>query len=348
MRIVDWNIEHMNHWFVPGSDSRSPSLRQSYKGRRNGTSIDDVPALARRAAGVLNALDPDLICIQEGAGANEVSLFLERYLPLPGSENEWRVFGGAGGAQKLIVAARLDRSIDSMTEADDSGLNTQLRARYEADIDGDSILEPNAKFARVPQIVEVKARGRTVRIINCHLKSKYVDQGKKLWTGSDADRQNFIRAALVNRRRISAEAFRIRTYLDELLSLDPHRLLLLTGDLNDGPGFDYFERRYLTHSVVDSVFGSVLTPEGRLVHPLIQRGKARPASAHFDDFVEGIMSKPLLLDHFGLSPALANWRFKARVADAEFDAQARLGAKQKRERLVSDHRPILVELEPRS
>ena len=155
-----------------------------------------------------------------------------------------------------------------------------------------------------------------MRIVNCHLKSKYVHQGKKLWTGSDADRQKFIRAALVNRRRISAEAFRIRTYLNELLALDPDRRLLLTGDLNDGPGFDYFERRFLTHSVVDSVFGSILMPEGRLVHPLIQRGKARPASAHFDDYVEGIMGKPLLLDHFGLSPALAKWRFKARVADA--------------------------------
>ena len=107
MRIVDWNIEHMNRWFVPGTDVRSPSLRKSYKGGRKGTSIDDVPALARRAADVLNALDPDPICIQEGAGANEVSLFLERYLPQQGSENEWRVLGGSGGAQKLIVARRV-------------------------------------------------------------------------------------------------------------------------------------------------------------------------------------------------------------------------------------------------
>ena len=32
MRIVDWNIEHMNSWFFPNDHPNSPALRASYPG----------------------------------------------------------------------------------------------------------------------------------------------------------------------------------------------------------------------------------------------------------------------------------------------------------------------------
>ena len=350
MRIVNWNIQHMNSWFVPGDEARSPALRPSYDPRSGNTfgggQIADVPALAERAAGVLQTLDPDLICIQEGASEDEVSWFLDHYLALSGAER-WRVIGGAGGGQKLVVAARLDRQIvTALAKADDSELDTQLGSEYEADTDGDAVLETDTQFARVPQVVDIKAYDREVRVVNCHLKSKYVRDGRRLFKESQEGRQEYIRAALVARRRISAEAFRLRQYLDEVFKREPKRLLLLAGDLNDGPGFDYFERRFLTHSVIDVIFGSLLRPECQLVHPLIKKGEPRPFTARFDDFVENIMDKPLMLDHVGLSPALAKWRVKARVAHHEFDAQAMPKARNERERLPSDHRPISVELEP--
>jgi len=175
-----------------------------------------------------------------------------------------------------------------------------------------------------------------------------VPDGEDLFNGTQAERREFIRAALVNRRRISAEAFRIRTYLDELFDANPDRLVLLAGDLNDGPGFDHFERRYLTHSVVDLAFGSVLLPDGRLTHPLIQAGQPRPASAFFYDFVDNIQNKPLLLDHIGLSPVLSTWLDSARIANAEFDAEVQPGAANERERLPSDHRPVFAVLTPPS
>ena len=346
MRIVDWNIEHMNSWFVPNNDPNSPALRASFPGGGfGGGRIDDVPTLAQRAANVLSALDPDVVCIQEGAGEDEVAIFLNQHLPIPGG-GIWTVLGGAGGAQKLIVAVRTDRSVASAAIANDAGMTVQLGADYEADTDGDAVLETDTKFARKPQIVDLVAHGQNVRIINCHLKSKFVREGEALFNGTQAERREFVRAALVNRRRISAEAFRIRTYLDELFQVDSDRLILLAGDLNDGPGFDHFERLYLTHSVVDLVFGSVLLPEGRLTHTLIQPGQPRPASAFFDDFVDNIPNKPLLLDHIGLSPALSRWLDSARITNAEFDAEAEPGAQRERERLPSDHRPVFAELTP--
>lgn len=346
MRIVDWNIEHMNSWFVPNNDPNSPALRASYPGGGfGGGRIDDVPALVQRVANVLSALDPDVICMQEGAGEEEVALFLNQYLPIDNG-GAWTVFGGAGGAQKLIVATRIDRNVTSATAADDNGMAVQLDADYEADTDGDGVLETDTKFARVPQVIDMVTHGHNIRIMNCHLKSKFVNDGEALFNGTQAEQREFIRAALVNRRRISAEAFRIRTYLDEIFEVDPRRLVLLVGDLNDGPGFDFFERRYLTHSVVDLVFGSVLLPAGRLTQPLIQMGQPRPASAFFDDFVEGVQNKPLLLDHIGISPELNRWLDSAGIANAEFDPQVQPTAQHERERLPSDHRPIVAVLTP--
>jgi len=266
-------------------------------------------------------------------------------MPLPGG-GTWTVLGGAGGAQKLIVAVRTDRDVTAAAIADDTGLAVQLDDDYTADTDGDGIVETDAHFARLPFVVDLVAHGQNLRIINCHLKSKYVPDGEDLFNGTDEQRQQFIVAALRNRRRISAEAFRIRTYLDALFEIDPGRLVLLVGDLNDGPGFDYFERQYLTHSVVDIAFGSVLLPDGRLTHGLIQPGQPRPASAFFDDYVEGIQNKPLLLDHMGLSPGLLTWLDNARVADAEYDAQVQPAAPNERERMPSDHRPLFAQLTP--
>jgi hypothetical protein len=346
MRFVDWNIEHMNSWFVPNKDPSSPALRVSFPGGGfGGGRIGNVPALAQRAANVLSALDPDVICIQEGASEEEVALFLNQFLPIPGG-GIWTVLSGAGGAQKLIVAARTDRNVTSATIVDHTGMTVQLDAEYEADTDGDAVLETDTKFAREPLVVDLVAHGHTIRIINCHLKSKFVRDGEDLFNGTQAEKREFIRAALVNRRRISAEAFRIRTYLDELFDANADRLVLLAGDLNDGPGFDFFERRYLTHSVVDLIFGSVLLPDGRLTQPLIQLGQPRPASAFFDDFVEGVQNKPLLLDHIGLSPSLSRWLDSARIANAEFDAEVQPGAPHERERLPSDHRPVVTVLTP--
>ena len=345
MRLVDWNIEHMNSWFVANNDPNSPALRQSSTGR--GGRIDDVPALAQRCANVLQALDPDVINIQESAGADEVALFLQQFMPTA----NWTVIEGSGGAQKLVVAARLDRVVSAVAEAPVPAGVINLNDDYEADTDGDSVVETDTGFARPPLVVDITAHNnQTFKLINCHLKSKFIRNGERLFNGSQAERLEFIRGALINRRRISAEAFRVRTYLDGIFGIDPNSHVIVAGDLNDGPGFDFFERTYLTHSIVDLAFGSVLIPEGRMTHTLIRTGQPRPRTAVFDDFVgdgvNPINNRPLLLDHVGVSPSLVPWVRSSEVADAVFDAQSELGAANERERLVSDHRPILTVLEP--
>lgn len=57
-----------------------------------------------------------------------------------------------------------------------------------------------------------------IRVVVLHSKSKYVRGGQHLWRDVvSGGREEFIRRAVVNRRRISAEAMRVREYLDDLL-----------------------------------------------------------------------------------------------------------------------------------
>jgi hypothetical protein len=36
---------------------------------------------------------------------------------------------------------------------------------------------------------------------------------------------------------------------------------VVLGDLNDGPGMDYFEEKFLSHNVTDIIVGSAFAPE---------------------------------------------------------------------------------------
>ena len=112
MRILDWNIEHMNSWFVGNDDPASPALRQEFSGSSfGGGPIRDVRALARRVGEVIKQAAPDVMCIQEGAGKEEVAGFFEEFVGGP-----WTILEGSGGAQKLLIAARTDGAVTSRTK----------------------------------------------------------------------------------------------------------------------------------------------------------------------------------------------------------------------------------------
>ena len=156
------------------------------------------------------------------------------------------------------VPARLSDNEIAGAAADDHGVagGIDLSLPINADIDAD-LLVNEVDFAREPQVVTFDTHGRSIRLLNNHLKSKFVRNGEQRFNAGGEQRLGFFADALVARRRISAEAFRIREYLDAVFSADPNANVIVTGDLNDGEGADFFEREFLTHSVVDRVFGSI-------------------------------------------------------------------------------------------
>lgn len=334
MKIMNWNIEWMNRWFVGNAN---PSWKAS------GPGFNDVHEVAGRAANVIRAVDPDLLLLQEGPSAmQEMELFLADHLSENGAALYEPMIGIDGGAQKLYALRKKGGLVESMEFATDEPTQ-RLRDVWDADVDGDMLLQAY-DFTRQPLVIDVDPIGaEPVRIVVLHTKSKYVDRGESRYK-NPSTRQGFIVDALKNRRRISAEGFRLRGYLDELIMDDPERRIIVTGDFNDGPGRDLFERSYLTHSVTDIVLGSTFYPSLIFTHPLIERvSTAMLFTARFDDYVDDVKDRPLLLDHILVSPSLRAYVEDAAIAHAEFDAETEGdgGSRQKR---PSDHRPVWVKV----
>jgi len=338
MRIVNWNIEWMNDWFVGGG---SVAFRQDNP--RKG--ITDVVALCTRVASVVKGLDPDVLTIQEGpSDIREMILFVDTFLADNLGEPLFDIFIGMdGGAQKIYAFVKKGGEFTNPVLPTDD-LTLDLQDPFEVDITGDYQLE-GYEFTRLPLVIEGTIAGDNsqLRIVSLHTKSKYVHRGRSLWNNLDT-RMQFIAAAMKNRRRISAEAMRVRLYIDELLNLNFNSHLIVTGDFNDGPGIDYFERRYLTHNVTDILLGSTYYPNRIFNHAFLGRvPEEERFTAIFDDFVDDISDRPILLDHILVSPALSQSIQNAGIAHQEYQAGTDANASG-RQRHVSDHRPVFLDL----
>ena len=56
---------------------------------------------------------------------------------------------------------------------------------------------------------------------------------------------DYLKSALKSRVKLAAEVRNIRRYIDRRFEQNPNPGIVITGDCNDGPGFDYFEKKYL-------------------------------------------------------------------------------------------------------
>jgi hypothetical protein len=198
--------------------------------------------------------------------------------------------------------------------------------------------------------VNLAIGGHPLQVIVMHTKSNFINGGRQLWE-DPATRQNYIVAALTNRRRISSEGMRVRAYLDARLAADVATPILVLGDLNDGPGLDYFEELYLSHNVTDILVGSAFEPEWLFVHAQHDVAADERYTAVFDDFVTQESNRRVLLDHILLAPGLdagggglrrvpgSGW-----IRHAEYEAEV-VNNGANREDRPSDHRPVTVELQ---
>ncbi|MFQ5527588.1 MAG: hypothetical protein ACE5GX_15170 [Thermoanaerobaculia bacterium] len=342
MIVMNWNIEHMNSWWEGGS-ADPPTMRTTFGGNSFSPAITDVQGLATRVGNVINAVGPDVVTIQEGAGMPEMVDFFDRFV----DGDDWSIQRGSGGGQALVVAARVGagNTVTALGPGPEVVGEIDLGEPYVADVDADLEVNP-VNFARMPQVINLTAHGEAMTLINNHLKSKFVRDGESRFNAGGETRLRFFADALVARRRISGEAFRIRSFLDALFGQAPNALVVVTGDLNDGAGADFFEENFLTHSVVDRVFGSIFRPATQLRHVLFHGGST-DFTAQFFDFITGEL-RDLVLDHIGLSPAIdQGWTWAGRVAVAEFEAQVIDDSSlNDRDQAPSDHRPVVVEMTP--
>ena len=200
MRIVNWNIEWMNNWFVGKGEI-------AFRTHNPGQGITDVADLCRRVAGVVNRLDPDVLTIEEGpSDKREMELFSKTYLVDENGNSLFDVFGGIDKkplSQKNYTLVKRGGLKNPEIAAD--ALTLELKEPWESDVDGDFYIKPY-EFTRQPLIVEGTTEDNAkLKIVTLHTKSKYVYEGEAKWKNPDT-RQQFVIKALKNRRRISSSS----------------------------------------------------------------------------------------------------------------------------------------------
>ena len=158
-----------------------------------------------------------------------------------------------------------------------------LVSDWEADVDGDAVLD-RYRFTRTPLVVDLVIGDHPLQLVVAHTKSNFINHGPRA-AGEPRD------AAGVHRRGAHQPPPDLRRgHADPALSRRAAerrsgRPIIVLGDLNDGPGLDYFEERYLTHNVTDIVVGSAFRPEWQFAHAQHDVPAADRYTAVFEDFV---------------------------------------------------------------
>ena len=174
---------------------------------------------------------------------------------------------------------------------------------WNVDIDEDKVKE-HIRWDRKPLeaifSIGPGANAQRIRLIDIHSKSKGIFD--------IVDLARFQEISYGNRKKLIAQATRLRQRMDELLA-EPNAIpTIVLGDMNDGPGLDAFEQR-LGRSFVETTMGNVFNPAN------IFRNALQHIPDDFRwtaDFPDPIVNNPrgfnhrVWIDHILVSPDLAD------------------------------------------
>jgi endonuclease/exonuclease/phosphatase family metal-dependent hydrolase len=289
MRVMAYNIEWFDDHFE--SDNSLKTTQASQK-KFNGV------------ASVISAVDPDIIGITEApnttttTGERDTVRALETFASQHGLRQSKALMGFPSGGRQEI-ALLYDPNVVTATH-DPGGIqgsvkNPRFNEPFQADSDGDKIYELY-KHYRPPLEAKITRAdgGDDFWLLVVHTKSKGIF--------SAMDRLNFDRTSERNRKKLFAECHSIRQRVDEWLK--DQRKVIVMGDINDGPGFDYYESRF-GKSAVELIIGDVFDRDAVLEYhlgkPKYGRYGWEPSTARFKDNYTGDLVNALI-DHIIVSP----------------------------------------------
>jgi endonuclease/exonuclease/phosphatase family metal-dependent hydrolase len=206
MIVATWNLENL---FRPGSEA-GPSDDEQYDAK--------LTELAR----VIGEIDPDVLAVQE-VGDLDALDDLRRRL-----DGEWHTrtseFPDERGIRVGFISRRALRSAEDMREF------PSLLEPVQVDDEETKVHE----MGRGALKVRVRAGGRSIDLVTCHLKSKLLSYpGGRFNPRDEGERARYAAYALYLR---AAEAVTLRAFADELLEDEGReRAVILLGDLNDEP-----------------------------------------------------------------------------------------------------------------
>jgi hypothetical protein len=207
---------------------------------------------------------------------------------------------------------------------------------------------------RHPQVLVLDVDGVRLEIIGVHMKSKlntfmqrndpFEDQAQGIF------QRAFLDEALTDRIQLATEATHVRNYIDARFAQDRDPAIMVVGDLNDGPGKEFLERRFLFFDLISNVQGDVFFAQRFLNHALFDFPDDLRWSLHLSggDPVDPERNPRVLLDHILFTQRLVDKtqfpRVDAKAGLVEHAIHERINARLPARQRTSDHRPVSVTL----
>jgi endonuclease/exonuclease/phosphatase family metal-dependent hydrolase len=330
MRLMAYNIEWFDDHFQPDNSMKTGAESQAR--------FDGV-------AEALDKIDPDLVGITEGpnttttTGQRDTIKALETFAAAKGLRQS-KAMIGFPSAGRQEIALLYDPSV--LTAKHDPGGKKGSKTKptfaeeFYIDSDGDGIKEVY-KHYRPPLEAKITRAdgGADFWIMVVHAKSKGIF--------SAMDKVHFDRTSERNRRKLFAECTSIRQRVEEWLGKD--RPVVVMGDVNDGPGFDFYESKF-GRSAVEIIMGDIYDGDAILRNyvgrPKFGRWGWEPSTARFTDNYTGDLVNALI-DHIMVSQHFSPAADPASKVWNPFQLSEAKPLKAALED-ASDHYPVTVDL----
>ena len=330
LRLCSYNIQWFNKLFNKDNTLKTGSKEQ-----------DQIAAIRD----VLLHIQPDFIGIVEAPnsttdGKQSTIKKLENFAQYTNLPLQKAVTGFLSrGLQEIAGLYNTDKLnvTHSPGGITDSRSNPPFDGEFYFDTDDDRIKEVYTHY-RPPLELLVSPRQSEIKfkIIVAHTKSKGIF--------SSMDFLHWQRESRRNRLKLFAECEWIRRRVDEWLEQDDK--VIVMGDINDGPGMDYYEVKY-GRSAVELIMGDIFEPD-HLLHNYAGKPKWtsrgwKPASASFKDRITETTVN-VLIDHILASSGLpVVGETPLKIWNPYYDSEAK--AIKKELLKASDHFPVTLDLD---
>ena len=327
VKITSWNVAHL--------DRLVKEDLSDFERRRREAVVREI-----------HELSPDVLCILEGPKGEEAIDRVSNDL-LGG---EWVAVKAADGQYKtlgtqwiwfLVRAQHAGRASLLPVETWDALASGAWKVHQWGEFE-----ERSHFHYRHPQVLVLDWEGLRVEFIGLHLKSKFVNQGARMWNAGGTEREEFVREALEARIKLATEAVNVRAYIDAKFEQVVNPAIFVMGDLNDGPGKEFFENSYLFFDLISNVQGDVFWARRFLNHALFDFPGDLRWSVFFRDFVEPERDPRILIDHIlftqGLVDGSLPWKIEARAGKVEHEIHDLINAALPASAKTSDHKPVSV------
>jgi endonuclease/exonuclease/phosphatase family metal-dependent hydrolase len=331
VKITSWNVEHLDRL-------TKPNLSVNQQKRRDAVVQE------------IQDLSPDILLLLEGpegeGGIDKVSneLLGGDWVPVKASDAEYATKGNQW--IWFLVRKNLANKTSLLPIATwDAFAEESWKCNFWGEFDGKV-----HRHYRHPQVLVFDWNGLRVEFIGLHLKSKFVNGGKSMWNAGGEERKEFIRGALTARIKLTTEATNVRKYIDKKFEQVEKPAIFVMGDLNDGPGKEYFEERFLFFDLISNIQGDVFFATRFLNHALFDFPDELRWTVDFEDFVKGgdIAERDphILLDHImftqGLVDGSLSWKINEHAGMVEHEVHDLINAPLPGQAKTSDHKPVSV------